>query len=125
MIYNNFGLVAPDIVEHVHHNLDGLVPDQFVISLVVTRSAQIGKEQELSFRRTSENAGAAIFLYFFHSSPSEAMMFFPKTANTRYNPKGLGNLAREVVTSCVPRVGRDIRLNRNEFTGKLELLDVL
>jgi hypothetical protein len=26
VIYNNFGLVAPDIIEHVHHNLDGLVP---------------------------------------------------------------------------------------------------
>jgi hypothetical protein len=104
MIYNNFGLVAPDIVEHVHHNLGGLVPDQFVISLVVARSAQIDKEQEQSPKRTSENAGAAIFLYFFHSSPSEAMMFFPKTANTPYNSMGLGNLAREVVTSCAPRV---------------------
>jgi hypothetical protein len=26
MIYNNFGPVAPDIVEHVHHNSDGVVP---------------------------------------------------------------------------------------------------
>jgi hypothetical protein len=33
VIDNNFGLVAPDIVEHVHHNLDSLVPYQFIIFL--------------------------------------------------------------------------------------------
>ena len=43
---------------------------------------------------TSENAGAAIFLYFFHSSPSEATMFGPKTATILYRYMGLGNLAR-------------------------------
>ena len=31
--------------------------------------------------RTSENAGAETFLYLFHSSPSEATMFNPKTVN--------------------------------------------
>ena len=48
---------------------------------------------------TSENAGAAIFLYFFHSSPSEATMFGPKTDITLYRNTGLGNLARYVVIS--------------------------
>jgi hypothetical protein len=43
---------------------------------------------------TSENAGAEIFLYFFHSSPSEATMFGPKTDITLYRITGLGNLAR-------------------------------
>jgi hypothetical protein len=52
---------------------------------------------------TSENAGAAIFLYFFHSSPSEATMFAPKTDNTSYRNTGLGNLARCVVISYKAR----------------------
>jgi hypothetical protein len=33
MIYNNFGPVAPDIVEQVVHNLYGLIPHQCIISL--------------------------------------------------------------------------------------------
>ena len=48
---------------------------------------------------TSENAGAAIFRTFFHSSPSEATMFDPKTVNTSYRNTGFGNFAREFVTS--------------------------
>jgi hypothetical protein len=52
---------------------------------------------------TSEKAGAAIFRYLFHSSPSEATIFDPKTASTTYSSTGLGNLAREVVTSYGPR----------------------
>lgn len=35
-------------------------------------------------RETSEKAGAAIFLYFFHSSPSEATILRPKTASALY-----------------------------------------
>ena len=27
VIYNNFGPVAPDVVEHVHHNEDRLIPN--------------------------------------------------------------------------------------------------
>jgi hypothetical protein len=53
---------------------------------------------------TSENAGAAIFLNFFHSSPSEVMMFAPKTASILYRYTGLGNLARWVVTSYQAKV---------------------
>jgi hypothetical protein len=52
---------------------------------------------------TSENAGAAIFLYFFHSSPSEAIMFRPKIVITAYRNTGLGNLARYVVISYQAR----------------------
>ena len=49
---------------------------------------------------TSENAGAAIFRYLFHSSPSAVTMLLPKTfENSR---KGLGNLERAVVTSYKP-----------------------
>ena len=48
---------------------------------------------------TSENAGAAIFLIFFHSSPSEATMFEPNILNTSYRNTGFGNFAREFVTS--------------------------
>jgi len=48
---------------------------------------------------TSENAGAAIFRTFFHSFPSEATMFDPKTDNILYRNTGFGNFAREFVTS--------------------------
>jgi hypothetical protein len=40
VIDNNFGLVAPDIVEQIHHNPDGLVPHQLIISLVVAFSLE-------------------------------------------------------------------------------------
>ena len=33
VIYSNFGSVSPDIVEHVHHNQDGFVPYQSIVSL--------------------------------------------------------------------------------------------
>jgi hypothetical protein len=35
VIYDNFSLVTPDIVEQVHHNPGRLIPYQFVISLVI------------------------------------------------------------------------------------------
>ena len=66
-------------------------------------SAFMGKE--LISERTSENAGATIFRNFFQSSPSEATMFIPKTDNALYRFVGLGNLAREVVTSYLSSVG--------------------
>jgi len=55
--------------------------------------------EEIYLILTSENAGATIFLTFFHSSPSEDTMFDPKTFNTLYRNAGFGNLAREFVTS--------------------------
>lgn len=39
--------------------------------------------------RTSEKAGAAIFLYFFHSSPSEATILWPKNVSALYWSTGL------------------------------------
>ena len=51
-------------------------------------------------RLTSEKAGADIFLYFFHSSPSEATMLWPNKDVTAYCSTGLGNRARDEVTSC-------------------------
>jgi hypothetical protein len=81
MVYNNFGSVAPDIVEQVVHNPHSLIPHQSIISLnnCVQPSCFMGKK--LVSERTSENAGATIFRNFFQSSPSEATMFIPKTDN--------------------------------------------
>jgi hypothetical protein len=50
VIDNNFGFVAPDIVEQIHHNPDGLVPHQFIISLVVAFSLDRKKGAELGPR---------------------------------------------------------------------------
>jgi hypothetical protein len=33
VIYNDFALISPDVVEEIHHNLGGLVPYQFVVPL--------------------------------------------------------------------------------------------
>jgi len=67
---------------------------------------------------TSENAGAAIFRTFFHSSPSEAMMFDPKRkVNTSYRNTGFGNFAREFVTSY--------EAGLKEFDSILGKVDVL
>jgi hypothetical protein len=82
MIYNNFGSVAPDIVEQVVHNQYGLVPHQCIISLnnrVQPKTAFT--DEELVSKCTSEKAGATIFRNFFQSSPSEATIFIPKTDN--------------------------------------------
>ena len=49
---------------------------------------------------TSEKAGADIFLYFFHSSPSETTMLWPKKDTASYCSNGLGNRARDEMTSC-------------------------
>jgi hypothetical protein len=49
--------------------------------------------------RTSEKAGAEIFLYFFHSSPSETMILGPKTETMSYSRAGLGNRVLDDVTS--------------------------
>ena len=59
---------------------------------------------------TSEKAGAVTVLYLFHSSPSEATMFLPKTDSIEYRSAGLGNLAREVVTSCKTHTKDQIHL---------------
>jgi hypothetical protein len=42
---------------------------------------KLGLDDERESGDTSENAGAVIFLYFFHSSPSEAIIFAPKINN--------------------------------------------
>ena len=48
---------------------------------------------------TSENAGADIFLYLFHSSFSEATILGPKKDSALYCSTGFGNRARDNVTS--------------------------
>jgi hypothetical protein len=115
VIHNNFGLVTPDIVEQVHHNPGRLVPYQFVISLVTVFRAEDGPGSGL----TSENAGAAIFRYLFHSSPSEATMFRPKIHNAVYKPTGLGNLAREV--TVVTSYERRLKTSAS-IVGRVDLL---
>ena len=64
MIYNNFGPVAPDIVEQVIHNLYGLIPHQCIISLnnrIQPSCAKnwsqsvLPKMQERQFSETSSN----------------------------------------------------------------------
>jgi hypothetical protein len=81
MIYNNFGPVAPDIVEQVVHNSYGLIPHQCIISLNNHVQPSWAKNWSRFSKRTSENAGATIFRIFFQSSPSEATIFIPKMDN--------------------------------------------
>ena len=50
--------------------------------------------------RTSENAGAAIFLWRFHSSPSVTRMFVPNVARWLYDHVGFGKRARAPTISC-------------------------
>ena len=40
VIYNNFRLFAPDIVEQVHHDPDSLVPHQSIIFLTIIISTR-------------------------------------------------------------------------------------
>ena len=49
---------------------------------------------------TSEKAGAAIFRWRFHSSPSVTNMFVPNVASTRYDDVGFGKRARAPTISC-------------------------
>ena len=50
--------------------------------------------------RTSEKAGAAIFRWRFHSSPSVTRMFVPNVASRRYDDVGFGKRARAPTISC-------------------------
>ncbi len=61
MRYLYFVLVAPYVVEHVFQDMDGLVPHEPVVPLLVFCCKPDSKRARTSTRRTSENAGAAIF----------------------------------------------------------------
>lgn len=65
---------------------------------------------------TSEKAGAAIFLYLFHSSPSEATMLLPKNKRIPYWSTGLGNLDLEDVIICASKCYTHIRYNNTAQT---------
>ena len=93
VVRHDFGAVSPDIVEQVKHDPDRFVPYQSSISLeVILIKGQL--RHPVVPVRTSEKAGAVIARYLFHSSPSEATMFRPKTSSGTYISTGLGNLAR-------------------------------
>ena len=94
VIQYDFGFVSPDIVEQVEHDPYSLVPYQSSISL-----ESLENDNFNDLLHTSENAGAVIVRYLFHSSPSEATMLLPKTNSAVYISTGLGNLARELATS--------------------------
>jgi len=53
---------------------------------------------------TSENAGATTFLYFLHSSPSDAIMLLPKNLRDEYWCTGFGKRKRDEETSCKANV---------------------
>lgn len=57
-------------------------------------------------KHTSENAGTLIFLYLFHSSPSETTMFLPKNDSTLYEWIGLGHKYRDDATCWEQIKGR-------------------
>jgi hypothetical protein len=77
MINRDNVLVRPGIIEKVIHNQDRFVPDQLVIPLKEPGQIRITKVN-VRAGFTSEKAGAAIFLYLFQSSPSDATILYPK-----------------------------------------------
>lgn len=99
MIQHDFGIVSPDVFEEVGHDADGFVPHQPSISLEITLKNGDFRLQV----HTSEKAGAVAVRNLFHSSPSAAMTLFPKANSIEYRWTGLGNLGRELVTTCKPR----------------------
>ena len=78
MIHSNYIFAGPNLIEKPIHDSDSLIPDQLIIPLIEMRSLISEKSiGNYSDHRTSEKAGAPIFLYFFHSSPSEAIILGP------------------------------------------------
>lgn len=62
-------------------------------------------------RHTSENAGALIFRYFFHVSPSDAIMLGPNMHSARYRSIALGKDTRAEVM-CFKLVSAEISANK-------------
>lgn len=89
-------LDPPYIVKEVLHDKQRLVPNELIVPLWQAQQQSTYPVR----RRTSEKAGAAIFLNLFHSSPSDATMLSPKNRSRAYCSMGLGNRARYVVISC-------------------------
>ena len=100
MVNGNFLLRAPDILEEINHNLDCLVPYQPIIRLPTCLDLDANLNATNKERLTSENAGATTFLWRFHSSPSDAMMFPPQILSEEYG--GLGKRCLLLVTSYSP-----------------------
>jgi len=73
-VFPHFGVEAVD-------NSDTLVPYESIVSLTKTAS-NMHYCQENRKIHTSEKAGAAIFLVFFQSSPSDATILLPYKART-------------------------------------------
>ena len=92
--------IFPDVVNHIRGYSDGLVPNQLIIRLRVAVNIQYCSSwRRLEKNRTSEKAGFASFLCFFHSSPSDTTMFRPKKAKEPYISMGLGKRALDEVIS--------------------------
>ena len=89
--------MLPYVVDHVLKNTHGFVPDKLVVALSIYQHVELAPAGQVL---TSENAGALIFRYRFHScrtvgmvayskqttcrrtSPSDATTFLPKIART-------------------------------------------
>ena len=97
MLYVDDLLVFPFILEDVLEDLDGLIPDEPVVSLVQGRFSS--RYVARGMLRTSEKAGATILRWCFHSSPSVAMMFVPNALSSSYGSVGFWKRARNPIRS--------------------------
>ena len=96
MIQRNYIFACPNLIEKLIHNFNRFIPDQLIIALTKN---EITNQTSRTTIRTSEKAGAQIFLYIFHSSPSVVTILGPKTEMISYSRAGLGNRVLDDVTS--------------------------
>lgn len=77
VIQRYYIFACPNVIEKPIHDIYGLIPDKFIIALAKIKSSN---KKPVTIRisiRTWEKAGADIFLYFFHSSPSQDTILGP------------------------------------------------
>ena len=79
MIHRNLVFACPNLAEKPIRDLDSCIPDQLIIALITKKKKKVSISPETNQVpiHTSEKAGAQIFLDFFHSSPSEAIILRP------------------------------------------------
>ena len=77
MIQRNNIFACPNLIEKPIHDFNSLIPDKFIIALTKIKSSIKEPVTSRTWIRTSENAGADNFLYFFHSSPSQVTILGP------------------------------------------------
>ena len=98
-------LVSPYVLEETVHDSYTLIPYELIVRLRVVSVSRTSQHEHVSnkdhrVKRTSEKAGAAIFLCRFHSSASVATILSPKKVTAPYCSTGLGKRPRWVVISC-------------------------